>query len=76
MKNIDWYKLKTICPSAPDGVYFGITQFSNVQDHLYPERSPKKDSTVIWVPAAKAHIGIASYVDAQRNGDEAAGSER
>ena len=71
MKNTDWYKLRTVCPGAPDGVYFGITQCGDVHDAVHPERVMKKDSTVIWVPGKKAHVGIASYVEAQR-GDEAA----
>jgi hypothetical protein len=71
MKNNDWYKLNTICPGAPKDVYFGITRFSNISDYVHPERVMKKNSTVIWVPAKKAHIGIATYVEAQR-GDEIA----
>lgn len=71
MKNTDWYKFSTICPGAPAGVYFGITQFGNIPDAVHPERMMKKDSTVIWVPEKKAHVGIASYVEAQR-GEEVA----
>lgn len=74
MKNSDWYKLSTLCPGAACNpyAYFGITKFSNVRDYLYPDRSLKKDSTVIWVPEAKAHIGIASYIDAKKSSDKAA----
>ena len=71
MKNTDWYKFSKICPGAPAGIYFGITQFGNIPDTVHPERMMKKNSTVIWVPEKKAHVGIASYVEAQR-GEEAA----
>lgn len=71
MKNTNWYKLNMVCPGAPAGVYFGITQFGNIPDAVHPERTMKKDSTVIWVPEKKAHVGIASYVEAQR-GEEMA----
>jgi len=67
-----WMKLRTLAPAAGDGVYFGVTDFGNIPCAVYPDRVMKKGSTVIWIPEKKAHVGIASYVDAQRNGDEAA----
>jgi len=67
-----YFPLKMLSPSAPAGIMFGPTEFKNEQDYIYPERRLKLNSTIIWVPAKKIHIGIASYVDAQKNGDEAA----
>ena len=67
-----YFPLKMLSPSAPDGILFGPTEFKNEQDYIYPERRLKLNSTIIWVPGKKIHIGIASYVDAQKNGDEAA----
>ena len=67
-----YFPLKMLSPCAPAGIMFGPTDFKNEQDYIYPERRLKLNSTIIWVPAKKIHIGIASYVDAQKNGDEAA----
>lgn len=67
-----YFPLKMLCPAAPNGVMFGPTEFKAERDYLYPERRLKLNSTIIWVPSKKIHIGIASYVDAQKNGDEAA----
>lgn len=72
MKNENWYKLRTVSKTCDPAVMFGITDRSNVPDYLYPDRSPRKGSTVIWHPSAKAHISIGSYVEAVRNRDEAA----
>lgn len=66
-----YFPLKTLSPSAPDGILFGPTEFKETC-WLYPERRLKLNSTIIWVPAKQVHVGIASYVDAQKNGDEAA----
>lgn len=67
-----YFPLKMLSPSAPDGVMFGPTEYKNEQDYLYPERRLKLNSTIIWIPERQVHIGLASYVDAQKNGDEAA----
>ena len=67
-----YFPLKMLSPSAPNGVMFGPTEFKSERDYLYPERRLKLNSTIIWVPEKQVHIGIASYVDAQKNGDEAA----
>ena len=67
-----YFPLKMLSPSAPKGVMFGPTEFKSERDYLYPERRLKLNSTIIWIPEKQAHIGIASYVDAQKNGDEAA----
>lgn len=67
-----YFPLKMLSPSAPKGVMFGPTEFKSERDYLYPERRLKLNSTIIWVPGKQVHIGIASYVDAQKNGDEAA----
>lgn len=72
MKNENWFKLRTVSKTCDPTVMFGITDRSNEQDYLYPDRSPRKGSTVIWHPSAKAHISIGSYVEAVRNRDEAA----
>ena len=64
-----YFPLKMLSPSAPAGIMFGPTEFKAEQDYLYPDRRLKLNSTIIWVPAKKIHIGIASYVDAQKNGD-------
>lgn len=66
-----YFPLKMLSPSAPDGILFGPTEFRETC-WLYPERRLKLGSTIIWIPDRKVHIGLASYVDAQRNGDEAA----
>lgn len=67
-----YFPLKTFCKSAPDGILVGPTEFRNEQDFLYPERRLRLNSTIIWIPGKQIHIGLASYVDAQKNGDEAA----
>ena len=67
-----YFPLKMFCKSAPDGILVGPTEFRNEQDFLYPERRLRLNSTIIWIPGKQAHIGLASYVDAQKNGDEAA----
>lgn len=67
-----YFPLKMLSPSAPKGVMFGPTEFKSERDYLYPERQLKLNSTIIWIPEKQVHIGIASYVDAQKNGDEAA----
>ena len=67
-----YFPLKMLSPSAPKDVMFGPTEFKSERDYLYPERRLKLNSTIIWIPEKQAHIGIASYVDAQKNGDEAA----
>jgi len=67
-----YFPLKMLSPSAPKGVMFGPTEFKSERDYLYPERRLKLNSTIIWVPEKQVHIGIASYVDAQKNSDEAA----
>lgn len=72
MKNENWFKLRTLSKTCDPTVMFGITDRSNEPDYLYPDRSPKKGSTVIWHPTAKAHISVGSYVEAVRNRDEAA----
>ena len=66
-----YFPLKMLSPSAPDGILFGPTEFKETC-WLYPERRLKLGSTIIWIPAKKVHIGLASYVDAQKNGDDAA----
>lgn len=66
-----YFPLKMLSPSAPDGILFGPTEFKETC-WLYPERRLKLNSTIIWIPEKRVHIGIASYVDAQKNGDEAA----
>lgn len=72
MKNENWFKLRTISKTCDPAAMFGITDRANEQDYLYPDRSPRKGSTVIWHPTAKAHISVGSYVEAVRNHDEAA----
>lgn len=72
MKNENWFKLRTISKTCDPVAMFGITDRANEQDYLYPDRSPRKGSTVIWHPTAKAHISVGSYVEAVRNHDEAA----
>ena len=72
MKNENWFKLRTLSKTCDPAAMFGITDRSNEPDYLYPDRSPKKGSTVIWHPTAKAHISVGSYVEAVRNHDEAA----
>ena len=72
MKNENWFKLRTLSKTCDPTVMFGITDRSNERDYLYPDRCPRKGSTVIWHPTAKAHISIGSYVEAVRNRDEAA----
>lgn len=72
MKNENWYRLRTMSKTCDPAVMFGVTGRSNVPDYLYPGRSPKRGSTVIWHPSAGAHISIGSYVEAVRNRDEAA----
>ena len=72
MKNENWFKLRTLSKTCDPTAMFGITDRSNEPDYLYPDRSPKKGSTVIWHPTAKAHISVGSYVEAVRNRDEAA----
>ena len=72
MKNENWYKLRTVSKTCDPTVMFGITDRSNEPDYLYPSRSPRKGSTVIWHPSANAHISIGSYVEAVRNRDKAA----
>lgn len=67
-----YFPLKMLSPSAPNGVMFGPTEYKNEQDYIYPERRLKLNSTIIWIPEKRIHIGIASYADAQKNGDEAA----
>lgn len=67
-----YFPLKMLSPSAPGGILFGPTEYKNERDYLYPERRLKLNSTIIWIPEKQVHIGIASYVDAQKNGDEAA----
>lgn len=66
-----YFPLKMLSPSAPKGVMFGPTEFKEMC-WLYPERRLKSSSTIIWIPEKQIHIGIASYVDAQKNNDEAA----
>lgn len=66
-----YFPLKMLSPSAPKGVMFGPTEFRETC-WLYPERRLKLGSTIIWIPDRKVHIGLASYVDAQKNCDEAA----
>lgn len=68
----NWIKLAQIAPGANPNIYLGCTDFKAERDYLYPERRLKLNSTIIWIPAKKIHVGIASYVDAQKNGDEAA----
>jgi len=70
--NSSYFPLSMLNPTAPKGVMFGPTEFKNECDYLYPERRLKLGSTIIWIPGKKVHIGLASYVDAQKNGDEAA----
>jgi len=67
-----WYKLRTMCPAASAEAMLGVTDFAGQRCWLYPDRVLKRGSTVIWVPSARAHVGIASYVDAVRSKDEAA----
>lgn len=67
-----WIKLAKIAPGANSNIYLGCTEFRNEQDFLYPERRLRLNSTIIWIPGKQIHIGLASYVDAQKNGDEAA----
>ena len=67
-----YFPLKMLSPSAPKDVMFGPTEFKSERDYLYPERRLKLNSTIIWIPGKQVHIGIASYVDAQKNGDETA----
>jgi hypothetical protein len=71
MNKSSYFPLRMLCPSAPLGVMFGPTEFKETC-WLYPDRRLKLNSTIIWVPEKRVHIGIASYVDAQKNGDEAA----
>lgn len=68
----DWYKLRTVSKDCDPCVMFGITSKANVPDYLYPGRSPRRGSTVLWNPEKGAHVSIGSYVEACRNGDEAA----
>lgn len=65
----DWYRLSTVCKTCAPNVMFGITSKANVPDFLYPGRSPRRGSTVIWNPEKNAHVSIGSYVEACRNRD-------
>lgn len=67
-----WIKLAQIAPGANPNIYLGCTEFKSERDYLYPDRRLRLNSTIIWIPEKRVHIGIASYVDAQKNGDEAA----
>ena len=69
--NSSYFPLSMLSPSAPKGVMFGPTEFHE-RCWLYPNRKLKLGSTIIWVPEKKVHIGLASYVDAQKNSDEEA----
>lgn len=71
-KNNSWFKLSMVKPGAPAGIMFGPCQFANQQCALYPDRKYKLNSTILWIPEKKLHVGIASYVDAVRNRDEEA----
>lgn len=64
-----YFPLKSICPGAGAGVVFGPTTLPDEIDSLYPDRKLKLNSVILWNPAAKVHVGIASYIDAYRNGD-------
>ena len=64
-----WFKLTQFNRSVNPEAMLGTTEFNNEIDYIYKDRILKKNSSIIWVPSAKAHIGIASYVDACRNND-------
>jgi hypothetical protein len=67
-----YFPLKMLCRTAPTGIMFGPTEFKKERDWLYPNRILKLNSTIIWIPEKKVHIGLASYVDAQETQDEEA----
>jgi hypothetical protein len=67
-----YFPLKMLCPSAPNGIMFGPTEFKKERCWLYSNRLLKLNSTIIWIPTKKIHIGLASYIDAQETGDEEA----
>lgn len=68
----DWYRLRTLTDKCDPCVMFGITSKAGVQDYIYPDRSPKRGSTVIWNPEKGAHVSIGTYVEVSRGTDEAA----
>lgn len=72
MSNSSWCKLNMLNKTVAKEVVFGSTEFVNQRCWLYPNRALKKYSTIIWIPSKHVHIGIASYVDANRNNDEEA----
>lgn len=67
-KNSSWYRLNMFNKNVASEVMFGPTDFKQTC-WLYPTRMLKKNSTIIWIPSKKIHIGIASYIDAIKNND-------
>lgn len=72
MKSSSWFKCQLIDKRAPANLMFGPSEFKNEICWLYPNRMLKLNSTLLWLPEKKIHIGIASYVDAQKNNDQEA----
>ncbi len=67
-----YFPLSMLDRKAPKNVLFGPTEFKNERCWLYPNRKLKLNSTIIWLPNEKIHIGLASYVEAQETNDEVA----
>lgn len=68
-KQNSWFKLSQFKPGCNPEAMFGCSEFKAETDWLYPDRKLKLNSTIIWIPSKKIHIGVASYVDAFRNND-------
>ena len=72
MNTSSYFPCSMLDRRAPKGCMFGPTEFKNERCWLYPNHKLKLNSTIIWLPKQKIHIGIASYIEAQANHDEEA----
>ena len=67
--NSSYFPLRMLDRRAPANCLFGPSNFKNERCWLYPNHKLKLNSTIIWLPDQKVHIGIASYVEAYANND-------
>ncbi len=70
--NSSYFPLQMLDRRAPKDCLFGPSNFKNERCWLYPNHKLKLNSTIIWLPKLKVHIGIASYVEAYANEDKEA----
>lgn len=67
-----YFPLQMLSKQASEGILFGPTTVKAERCWLYPNHKLKLNSTIIWIPEKKIHIGIASYTEAQETNDEEA----